>query len=246
MNDLKKWQSDFFANLRESVDVCRVFDHLPGLHFFIKDRQSRLVAVSRSIIERFGVSSEAEVIGRPDTSFFPPQVAAGFVRDDQAVFHSGQPILRRTEVWLNEQRMLDWSVTNKLPLFDKTGQVCGLMGTVQSLDARREMVYASASIGAVVRYIRENFQRPVYMSELARQAGLSERQLRRKFNEVLGMSPQEFLLRTRLQQASDLLLRTDEPIRNVAVSSGFADHSSFSQHFRAHLGVSPIDYRRRR
>ncbi len=238
-------QQTFFASLNEPTQVRGIFDWLPGVHFFMKDKQSRLMAVSKSIVERLGCKSEDEIIGQSDLDFFPAEIAEAFVRDDQLVFASAKPILNRTEVWLNDQRVLDWSLTNKLPLFDQEGHVCGLMGTVQSMDAKREMVDASGSISDAVKAIRNGYAKQLSISTLARTVGVSERQLRRLFQQLLGLSPQEFLLRTRLQAACDLLVESDDTILGIALDTGFSDHSSFTKHFRARLGIPPAEFRKR-
>ena len=129
-------------------------------------------------------------------------------------------------------------------LYDQSQRICGLIGTVRSGDAGIELAYGSASVGRAMSYIRDNCSSPVNIAKLSRQVGLSERQLRRKFQQVISMTPQEFLMRSRLLFACGALLKTDLTVLEIALNSGFSDHSSFSRQFRARVGISPTEFRR--
>ena len=82
------------------------------------------------------------------------------------------------------------------------------------------------------------------MPELAAMACLSPRQLHRKFVEAFGMSPQAVILKVRIQAACELLADPDRSVGEIASEVGFADQSSFTQHFQKHLGLTPLKYRR--
>ena len=84
------------------------------------------------------------------------------------------------------------------------------------------------------------------MADLARIAHLSERQLNRRFQDTFRMSAQEFIVRTRIQAASDALLETDRPVAEIAQQHGFYDQSAFTRQFRQHIGETPLVFRRRR
>ena len=69
-----------------------------------------------------------------------------------------------------------------------------------------------SQIARVVTAIRERFQERLLVTELARMANLSERQLNRRFQEIFRTGVHEFIVRTRVQAASDALLETDRSI----------------------------------
>ena len=58
------------------------------------------------------------------------------------------------------------------------------------------------------------------------------------------MSPQEYLIETRMRRASDLLTRSMDPIRNIAAECGYEDALAFSKVFKARFGLNPSDYRK--
>ena len=82
------------------------------------------------------------------------------------------------------------------------------------------------------------------MKELARLVGLSARQFDRKFQEAFGIPPQQFVFKTRILAACDELADLGQPIAEVALGLGFCDQSSFTRHFRRHMGVTPLRYRK--
>lgn len=223
----------------------QLFEHLPGVSFFVKDRQSRMICASQPFWEHLGAKSEAEILGKTDDDFFPPHAADHFQRDDQLVMTTGRPLIGRVELWYNEQRVLDWFVTNKLPVRDTHGKIIGVMGTVRSYEGQRRTMLPMSLINSTVDFIREHHHQRLTVEDLADQAGLSPRQLHRKFRDVFGLSVQDFLIKTRIQSASDALLHSDLSIAQIATDFGFCDQSAFTQLFRKHTGLTPLKFRRR-
>ncbi len=109
---------------------------------------------------------------------------------------------------------------------------------------------ASARIGArhpklvgIIEEMEENLEEPLSPSVLAKQAGLSTRQLERLFRRYLDRSPKRYYLELRLKKARSLLLQTDMSVINVALACGFSSPSHFSKCYRAFYGRTP--YRER-
>lgn len=238
-------QKDFFARMGGPQQFQQLFEHLPGVSFFVKDRQSRMICASQPFWEHLGAKSEAEILGKTDDDFFPPHAADHFQRDDQLVMTTGRPLIGRVELWYNEQRVLDWFVTNKLPVRDTHGKIIGVMGTVRSYEGQRRTMLPMSLINSTVDFIREHHHQRLTVEDLADQAGLSPRQLHRKFRDVFGLSVQDFLIKTRIQSASDALLHSDLSIAQIATDFGFCDQSAFTQLFRKHTGLTPLKFRRR-
>jgi AraC-like DNA-binding protein len=159
--------------------------------------------------------------------------------------NTGQPLIGRVELWYNEQRVLDWFVTNKLPVRDMRGEVIGVMGIVRSYEGQRRAVLPMLQINSTVDYIREHLGERLTVEDLSDKAGLSPRQLHRKFREVFGLSVQDFLIKSRIQAASDAMLHSDATIAQIATDFGFCDQSAFTQLFRKHTGLTPLKFRRR-
>ena len=98
-------------------------------------------------------------------------------------------------------------------------------------------------ISAAARRIEEHAEEPLSLSDLARDAGLSPYHFLRLFRQVIGMTPHQFILHTRLHRAAVRLRRTDDAISAIAYDAGFNDLSTFNRRFRRLMGASPGAYR---
>ena len=83
------------------------------------------------------------------------------------------------------------------------------------------------------------------IADVAERIGISRSYLVKLMKQEMGMSPQEFLIATRMKRASEFLIRTDDSIRSVADECGYDDALAFSKVFKAKFGVNPSEYRLR-
>lgn len=234
----------FFDAIAPGVQLLQLFDAWPGVAFFAKDRQFRLVAANRVFWERLGCRSEADLIGKDDFALFPARLAENFRRDDEEVIATRRPKLKIIELFFNRQGLPDWFLTDKYPVFCADGTPAGVIGTVQSHTDRGLAMAYDPKLDGVVAWLRAHFREPVSIAALARIAGMSVRNFNRRFHEIFGVSPQTFLIKTRVQAACEALRNTATPIGDIALDLGFYDQSSFTGHFRRHMGLTPLRYRR--
>ena len=235
----------FFRRLAHVRELLRPFDQVPGLLYIVKDAASRTMAVSQASVPRMGGQSEDDVIGFTPYEYLPADIADKYLTDDRRVLQTGEPLVNAVEVWINEQRLRDWIVTNKHPIRDHTGAVVGIIGTMQSfLDRRRQLAHLGP-VGEAADFIEKRLEVPLRLGEVADAVGYSERHLERLFRRVFGMSVWQFVVRSRIHAASRALTLTDRSITQIAVIYGFCDASAFSRAFRTATGLSPKEYRNR-
>lgn len=117
-------------------------------------------------------------------------------------------------------------------------------GERQRMDLRSRLGIAHPKLLAVVRRMEETVETPVSCAELARQEGISTRQLERLFSKYLGISPTRHYLSVRLERARFLLLQTSMPILSVAMACGFVSASHFSKSYHEHFRRTPSAERR--
>jgi transcriptional regulator GlxA family with amidase domain len=98
-------------------------------------------------------------------------------------------------------------------------------------------------LSQVIQIMEGNIEEPISPSILAKEVGLSTRQLERLFRRYLNRSPKRYYMELRLQKARNLLMQTDMSVINVALACGFASPSHFSKCYRAHYDTTP--YRER-
>jgi AraC-like DNA-binding protein len=237
-------QREFFQTMADPAVFRELFDHLPEIFFFVKDRDSRLIAGSSHLLARLGVKLESDLVGTRDEDFFPAHIARGFREDDQRVFRTGRPVKNRLEVWYDEQHNLDWFLTTKLPLHGRNGKIIGLMGITRRAEIHR-MQRPESRVVQVVNCVQRQSSANLSTAELARECGMSVRTLHRRVKESLGVTPHQFILRFRVQKAAETLIQTEAKIGEIALAHGFCDQSAFTRHFHRRTGATPTQFRRR-
>lgn len=105
-------------------------------------------------------------------------------------------------------------------------------------------LFERPSLARAVAQVIEDPSVAYTVEDLARSAGMSRSKFAKEFLEAVGSPPMEFVARTRLGQARDLLLMTPLPISKIANRVGFASRSHFSRAFRNAFGLDPTRMRR--
>ncbi len=79
---------------------------------------------------------------------------------------------------------------------------------------------------------------------LAQRLGVSERHLRRLFQQAFGVTPSHYLRTHRLLMAKTLLTDTHLPVNKIAIYAGFGSTTQFYQHFKTYYQLTPSNWRR--
>jgi transcriptional regulator GlxA family with amidase domain len=98
-------------------------------------------------------------------------------------------------------------------------------------------------LSQVIQMMEGNIEDPISPATLARDIGMSTRQLERLFRRYLNRSPKRYYMELRLQKARNLLMQTDMSVINVALACGFTSPSHFSKCYRSQYNTTP--YRER-
>lgn len=229
---------------REDVKMFEtVFENFHDLYYYVKDTESRWISCNSASIALLNMSRIEDVLGASEVDFFPPKIAHAIRQDDLRVLKNGQPILNRIELIPNADGLLVWVSTNKQVISTVDGQFVGLIGTTALIANDEALPQQYEHFRDTISYIRANLSGPIKVIDLAEASGLSESQFRRRFGAQFGVSPQEFILRARLQAAARLLSRNDHPISTIASDCGFADQSYFNRQFKIFFHQTPNGYR---
>lgn len=101
----------------------------------------------------------------------------------------------------------------------------------------------SEVITAAMTYINNHYQQDLSLEDVAGFAGFSRYYFSRSFKKQTGYSFKDYLCQKRLQVAMDLLIRTDKPMKDVAVESGFGSVATFNRVFREKKSCTPTQFR---
>lgn len=98
-------------------------------------------------------------------------------------------------------------------------------------------------ISQAMEYILKNTFLNLTVNDVADYLHISRSYLFTLFKKHLHTSPQKFLTSAKISNARELLSKTDIPIANIAVSSGYQNPFAFSRAFRQEMGMTPSEYR---
>ncbi|MDB4386683.1 AraC family transcriptional regulator [Akkermansiaceae bacterium] len=245
-NSRAEFQASFLSQMKNHQGTRSLFENLPGVLFYIKNRKRQFIAANRMLVNRLGLASELEIVGTSDEDYFPTELSTGFEKDDREVLETGTPLMGKVEQYYNERRLLDWFISKKLPIYDRQGQIIGLMGVVRICNEAAAVGSTPLTgISKATELLRQNPDRRVTPEEMAAAAGVSVWQLRRRFREAFGMTPHDFERASRVQASCQALAESDASLAEIALDFGFCDQSAFSVQFRKLMGSSPNEYRKK-
>ncbi|MBE2283790.1 MAG: AraC family transcriptional regulator [Prosthecobacter sp.] len=233
----------FLRQLRGS-ELVRLFDLLPDMSFFIKDRQGRFMALNHRGCEYCGVKREKDAIGKTDHDFFPRRRASEYQKADEAVMRSGRPAVNCVESAPEAEGSPRLVMTSKLPLRNAAGEIIGVAGFSRPLERVRSRSSGEARFARVIEQMHQRPEASLTSAAMARECGLSQSQFDRSFRRVFGTSARQYLLRVRVEAACRRLAETEDTVAALAVELGFFDHAHFTRCFRRIMGMTPAAYRR--
>lgn len=231
-----------FLNQVEIEQIINMFDLLPGVLFWIKDRNHVFLHANQAFIEHKKVKGLSQIVGKTDHDFSPAHIAKQFIRDDEKIL-SGQSVTERLEVNMTQTGDTAWYATSKRSLSNKTGEIIGSYGITRHLQKQAMALTGVEAVKVPVDYVRANYQHSLLIEELAEIAHLSVSALERRFKKYLTKTPKQFINEVRLENARRLLIESHIPISQVGYETGFTDHSYFSKQFRLFFGELPSEAR---
>ncbi len=98
-------------------------------------------------------------------------------------------------------------------------------------------------IYGVQDWIETNYQGVCLIESMAIKFGFSERNLKRRFQQATGISPNQYLQRVRIDKAKKLLIATNMLIKEISYQVGYQNDSFFSRAFKKHTGATPSKWR---
>lgn len=223
-----------------------LFDHVPGVLFFVKDRQRRFVYVNQGLSDLFGLGRKADVIGKYDSEYCDEYVESMFKKDDESILEQGVHIRNKIELVTTMNGVLKWHITNKIPIYGGCGYICGIAGVTREFeDDRISEPREHAALDKVVRFINKHYSEELSTQRIAGIAGMSISALGRNFKKTFHITPAQYINRYRVQQACRLLSQSGRSMASIAHDCGFCDQSHFNRIFRQIIHATPGSYRKR-
>ena len=223
----------------------RLFDRSPDVAFFVKDAAGRYVAVNESLLERHGLKKKSQVIGKYPRDICPGDFGRIPTEQDEKVLRTGRPLVDHLELQWHRPHNPVWCLTTKLPMLDAGGAIVGLIGFSRDVRVPVEAHEIPRDFAQALEEFEQTLLPEVTPAWLARRSKLSSQRLARLTKRLFGLTPSQFITKSRIAAASRLLRETNRSVAEIAHACGFSDHSAFARAFRSATGVTPSQFRAR-
>ncbi|CAA0087064.1 HTH-type transcriptional regulator CdhR [Zhongshania aliphaticivorans] len=112
-----------------------------------------------------------------------------------------------------------------------------------SYRVNRSDLHRDETIALAQNWLARNIATPLNIPELAKQSGLSERSFHRRFRQITGLPPLQYVQKLRIELAKDLLQNSNLSVDEIGQQCGYSDSSYFCRLFKQHCSASPGKYR---
>ena len=240
---MQKLQSDSLAQLAQPFWGGEVFDMVEDTVYFVKDVAGRYLAVNETLVRRCGAAQKEELLGKTAREVFPLPLGEDFTRQDLTLLEGGPSIVSRLELHLYPSGESGWCLTWKKAVRDDEGVIVGLSGISRDLASTPDGAEELDGLAAVLAYIRDHLDSPLTLADLEEATGLSSFQIGQRIKRLFGLSPRQYIMRSRIEAARHLLSSSEVAISEIALECGFSDQSSFTRQFKRSVGITPKAYR---
>lgn len=223
----------------------RLFDRSPDVAFFVKDAAGRYVAVNESLMERHGIKSRSLAIGRRPRDICPGDFGRIPTEQDERVLRTGRPLVDHLEMQWHRPNDPVWCLTTKLPIQDSAGAVVGLIGFSRDIRVPVESHEIPEDFASAVDELERTLSPEITPAWLARRSKLPSQRLGRLTKRLFGLTPSQFITKSRIAAASRMLRDSERSVADIATACGFYDHSAFTRAFRSAVGMTPSEFRAR-
>ena len=130
-------QTSAGSTARETFLLQALMNNIPD-HVYFKDRDSRIIMISRAQAKTFHLDDPADAVGKSDFDFFSDEHARQARADELRILESGQPLtVEERETWPDQPDT--WVSTKKVPLRDADGRIVGTFGISRDITERRRI-----------------------------------------------------------------------------------------------------------
>ncbi|MEZ5342203.1 MAG: helix-turn-helix domain-containing protein [Acidimicrobiales bacterium] len=223
--------------------MLELFNTSPHVMVVVKDRDRRYLAVNDMFVRRLKRRNKGEVVGFTAADFFPPDLALAYDAEDHALLHTGRATHNPLEIVTDHGGRRDWFLTTRVLHYAEPGAEPIIVCVSNRAPLPASQAGTIAGLQAAIDLATKTPDRSLRVSDLAEAAGMSTDALERSMQRVLGVSPKQYIMRTRLERAASILATTSLSLTEVAAKCGYYDQSPFTRYFRDGVGMTPGDYR---
>ena len=237
------FQRQFFRRNPNALSMMELMEFLPSVAFYAKDTESRFVKVNSVLLANKGFRTNARP-WQDGPGLFSAGTGRGLHCRRQAGHGGAQGDPEPDVARAARAGHAALVCFEQDALIDPEGEVIGICGVMYPVDTPQDQERYFRELVSVIRYVNEHYAEPVSMKAMAELAGLSATHFNRRFRVLLRMSPTEYLLALRVQEAQRFLTESSMSMSEIALEAGFSDQSHFTKRFKRVTGLTPLAYRK--
>ena len=170
------------------------------------------------------------------------ELYADFASDNDVIFHEDSDEKYQT---LLETLVRIWDTFQSYKQLQFSNYISEIIAHLLiDKDVKKSGSAMPETFAYLIKYIEHNFSSDLTLDFLAEFSSMSKYHLCREFKKYTGMTPIQFLIYTRIENAKFLLKHTDLPIGRIASQTGFTDLNNFNNQFKKHTGYTASHFRR--
>lgn len=164
-------------------------------------------------------------------------IKAGFLSNDTYVIH---PVHYRT-ILKRLINVTNVNSANGTAEYVLIGELYLIFADMINATSREdgEAVYMEEAL----RFIKNNYQEFTTVQDIADHLGIDRTYLFRLFKKEINISPIDYLINLRIENAKLMLINTNKPIKEISQLIGYSSYTSFVRSFKNKCGISPNEYR---
>ena len=148
------------AHERELLNT--LLENIPDRIYF-KDEKSRFIRINHALTELLGFEKPEQAYGKTDADFYGEEHASKALADERRLMETGVPLLGDIEFEMLADGRKSWSLTTKLPLRDRKGNIVGTCGISREITALKEMEDQLATERNLLRSVIDNLPDRIYL-----------------------------------------------------------------------------------
>ena len=181
----------------------------------------------------------------PESETASNGINAMTIRNIPSIEHSDLKVREAGRILIEVRALLDTDPIAVRGRVERLAKVLGVTGRLGKADGLARGGLAPWQVRRLREHIAANLCSALPLSELAKLVQLSTGHFARSFRQSFGVSPHTFIIEQRVHRAMCLILESEAPLAEIALSCGMTDQSHLTRLFTRNVGMSPAAWRRR-
>jgi PAS domain S-box-containing protein len=226
------------ALVKEKALMDALMNNVPDSIYF-KDKQSRFIRVSRSLLNLFGLKKEEELVGKSDFDFFAEEHARPAYQSEQNIMKTGKPIIDLEEKEVLEDGRINWITTTKMPLVGPNGEILGTFGISKNISHIKKLQQEALEQTEELKAQEEELKQNLEEMQTTQEDLMRQIEENKKIQEALGK--EKSLMDALMNNLPELIYFKDKESKFIRSSKSMLKHFGLKKEEEL-IGKSDFDF----